>query len=108
VVLCGDIAASSIVGAASICAIANDCSGFGNDRTGTQLPPHGAICVTKLGPASMRLPIFALQFPRRAAPQRRPICIPKATYMAHFFKLILNCTYTMWENERQAGKTTSI
>jgi hypothetical protein len=86
VVLCGDSAAASILGAASICALASDRLGFGNDRTGKQLPPHGAICVAELGLASMRLPIFALQFPRRAAPQRRPTCIPTATYMAHFFQ----------------------
>jgi hypothetical protein len=42
--------------------------GIGNDRTGAQLPPHD------------------LQFPCRAAPQRRPVCTKTAIYVAHFFQ----------------------
>jgi hypothetical protein len=39
-----------------------------NGRTGAQLPQHD------------------LQFPCRAAPQRRPVCTQTATYVAHFFQ----------------------
>jgi hypothetical protein len=42
--------------------------GIGNDRTGTQLPPHD------------------LQLPCPAAPQRRRACTQTATYVAHFFQ----------------------
>jgi hypothetical protein len=41
--------------------------GVGNDRTGAQLPLHD------------------LQFPYRAAPQRRSVCNQTATYVVHFF-----------------------
>jgi hypothetical protein len=54
--------------------------GVENDHTGAQLPPHD------------------LQFPCRTAPQRQLACAQMAT--------ILNCTRTMWKNERQAGETT--
>jgi hypothetical protein len=59
--------------------------GLINDRTGAQLPPHGATCVNELELTGMRLSFFDLQFPLRAAPQQRLACTPKATYMAHFF-----------------------
>jgi hypothetical protein len=39
-----------------------------NYHTGAQLPPHD------------------LQFPCRAAPQRRPVCTQTVTYVAHFFQ----------------------
>jgi hypothetical protein len=55
--------------------------GVGNDRTGAQLPPHD------------------LHNGGWSAPKRRHMRRISS-------KLILNCTRTMWKNERQAGETT--
>jgi hypothetical protein len=62
--------------------------GVGNDRTGAQLPPH-----------DLQYDAWLRHNGGRSASKRRQMWRISS-------KLILNCTRTMWKNERQAGEIT--
>jgi hypothetical protein len=67
--------------------------GVGNDRTGAQVQ-HNCRHMTCSSHAGLR--------------HNGRQSVPKQRHMWHISaKLILNCTRSMWKNERQAGETTS-